>query len=134
MLCQRCKKRESTVTNHYADGSPSERYCDECASVVMGTPLAGHRFGSVFATDGVLRVTFSDGDVFRLQDFDTVDPTIYGNADQWIATIVQPVGGKRPNFARLFRPGSGLQFKESDIVEIFDEASFTILFAATNVA
>jgi len=35
MLCQRCKKRDATITNQYADGSPAERYCDECASIVI---------------------------------------------------------------------------------------------------
>ncbi|MFN7813286.1 MAG: hypothetical protein ACK5SI_11570 [Planctomycetia bacterium] len=134
MLCQRCNKRDATVTNKYADGSPTERFCDECASVVMGTPLAAHRFSTAFSTEGVLRITFTDGDVFRLQGFQTVHPTIYGDADRWNASIVQPVRGKHLDFARLFRPGSGLDFNESDITEIFDEASSTVLFAATDVA
>ena len=128
MLCQRCKNREATVTNHYADGTPTERYCDECASVVMGTPLAAHRLDAVFSTDGTLRVTFTHGDIFLLRDFDTVDATIYGDADRWTATVVQPVRGEHPDFARLFRPGSGLDFNESDIAEISDETSSTILY------
>ena len=134
MLCQRCKQRGATVTNQYADGSPTERYCDECASVVMGTPLAAHRFIAALSTEGVLRITFTDGDIFRLKDFETVHPTIYGDADRWTAIVVQPVRGKHPDFARLFHPGSGIDFNESEISEIFDEASSTILFAATNVA
>jgi len=133
MLCQRCKKRDATITNQYADGSPTEHYCDECASIVMCTPLAAHRLSTIFSTEGVLLITFTDGDVFRLKGFQTVHPTIYGDADRWNASIVQPVRGKNLDFARLFRSGSKLDFNESDIKEIFDEASSAIVFAAVNI-
>jgi hypothetical protein len=100
----------------------------------MGTPLATHRFASLLATDKVLRITFRDGDVFRLQYFSIINPTIYGYPDGWNATVVDAVHGHHPDFARLFRPGSGIDFYESDISEIFDECSSTPLFQATQVA
>ena len=95
---------------------------------------ATHRFGSLFATDHVLRSTFRHGDVFRLQGFDVVDPTIYGDTDRWTGWVVEAVHGSHPDFARLYRPGSGLDFHEPDITEIFDESSSTSLFQATQVA
>jgi hypothetical protein len=134
MLCDRCHQREVSDTIVHVDGRPDERYCPECASIVMGTSLAAHRFTSLFQTDGVLRITFRHGDIFRLQHFSIVNPTIYGHADQWTATVVEAVRGDHPDFARLYRPGSGLDFHESDISEIFDESSSTPLFQATQVA
>jgi hypothetical protein len=134
MLCDRCHQRETSDTIRHVDGRPDEHYCPECAAIVFGTPLAAHRFRSLFATDGILRITFSYGDVFRLQDFSVVNPTIYGDADRWTATVVEAVRANHRDFARLHRAGSGLDFNEKDIAEIFDEASSTSLFKATQVA
>ena len=134
MLCDRCHEREVSDTIVHTDGRADEHYCPECASIVMGTPLASHRFTSLFATDGVLRISFRHGDIFRLRDFSPVNPTIYGDADGWTATVVEAVRGHHPDFARLYRPGSGLDFFERDIAEIIDESSSTPLFQATQVA
>ena len=101
---------------------------------MSNTPRVTHRFGSLFATDHVLRLTFRRGDVFRLQGFDIVDPGIYGDADRWTGWVVEAVYGTHPDFARLYRPGSGLDFHESDVTEIFDESSSAPLFQATQVA
>ena len=107
----------------------SEHLCAICASEVHGTPLPAHRFSALFqANDPILRVGFADGDVFRLRKFATVDPSVEGFADQWVATVVEPVAGRHPDFARLFHSGSALQFVESDIAEIVDDSSGTILF------
>jgi hypothetical protein len=134
MLCDRCHEREVSDTIVHVDGRPDEHYCAECASIVMGTPRAVHRFASVFATDRVLRITFRHGDIFRLRDFSVVSPTIYGDADRWTATVVEAVRGDHPDFARLYRPGFGLDFNEKNISEIFDESSSTPLFQDTQVA
>ncbi|HEV2046735.1 MAG TPA: hypothetical protein VGQ95_09070 [Chthoniobacterales bacterium] len=134
MLCDRCHERETSDTIVHVDGRPDGHYCPECASVIFGTPRAAHRFASLFATNGVLRITFRDGDIFRLRDFSVVNPTIYGDADRWTSTVVEAVHGKHPDFARLHRPGGGLDFNERDISEIFDESSSTSLFQATQVA
>jgi hypothetical protein len=48
--------------------------------------------------------------------------------------VVEAVHGKHPDFARLHRPGGGLDFNERDISEIFDESSSSSLFQATQVA
>jgi hypothetical protein len=134
MLCDRCHQHEATVTIAQPVSSESEHYCEDCASIVMQTPRAAHRFGTLFATDHILRVTFREGDVFRLQGFDVVHPTVYGDADRWTGWVVEAVHGSHPDFARLYRPASGFDFHESDITEIFDESSSTRLFEATQVA
>lgn len=110
--------------------------CAECGSQLCRTPLPAHRFANYFDIPDVrvLRISFTCGDVFRLCGFLTVDPSIYGDPDRWTATVVEAVRGTHPDFARLFRPNSGLDFNESDITEIFDEASVTIVFRATSVA
>jgi hypothetical protein len=134
MLCDRCHERETSDTIGHVDGHPDEHYCPECASIVFGTPPAAHRFTSLFAMDRVLRITFRGGDIFRLQSFSVVNPTIYGDADRWTSTVVEAVRGKHPDFSRLHRSGGGLDFNEKDIVEIFDESSSTPLFQVTQVA
>ena len=96
----------------------------------MQTPLAAHRFGTLFSGDSVLRITFADGDIFRLRDFSTVHPTIYGDADKWTATVVEPVSGRHPKFEKLYRSGSGVDFVEKDIAEIFDETLQKIVYVA----
>jgi hypothetical protein len=135
MICDRCKQREVTIS-HFAPNPAepekplSQHLCAICASEVHGTPLPAHRFSALFqATDDpILRVSFAHGDVFRLRDFATVDPSEEGFADQWVATVVEPVAGRHPDFARLFHPGSGVQFIEADITEIIDDRSGTVLF------
>ena len=141
MLCSHCHKREVTVT-HFAPNraEPSsaliDAVCAECASQLYGTPLPAHRFAEHFDTaeDRVLRISFTGGNVYRLSGFGTVDPSIYGDADRWTATVVEAVHGTHPDFARFHRVGSGLDFNECNILEIFDESSSTILFRSPTVA
>jgi hypothetical protein len=135
MLCDRCHQREVAVMNFAPNSAEPEKpirenYCTQCASEVYGTPLPAHRFSAHFRqrSDPVLRVSFVHGDVFRLRGFSTVDPSVEGFADQWTATVVEPVAGKHPDFKRLFHPDSGVQFIESDISEIVDDSSGTVLF------
>ena len=70
----------------------------------------------------VMRVTFANGNVFRLKEFEQVDPSIYGDTDRW-CTCREAVGGSHPDFKRLFLPGSLLDLHKSDIAEVLDEAS-----------
>ncbi len=96
----------------------------------MITPLPAHRSGPLFAADDarVFLLTFRDGDVFRLRAFSIVDPSIYGIADRWTATIVEPVSGARSDFKRLFVASSGIDFEEADIVKIVADDSGEVLF------
>ena len=135
MLCEKCNDRGVTVTWHlYPDGADapeSHAFCASCAADYSGTPLAAHRFTGHF--DGpdefVLRIRFTWGDVFRLCRFETVDPTIYGDADRWNAEVVQAVHGKHPKFERHFRVGSLLDFNETDVAEIIDDATGLSLYS-----
>ena len=90
----------------------------------MNIPTASHRFGEFFDADAsrVFRVTFRDGMILRLISFSVVDPSIYGISDQWTATVVESVAGCS------FRPDSGLDFVESDVVEMLDERSAEIVY------
>ena len=135
MLCDRCQQREVTIMHFGRDPARPElpleqRLCAVCASEVYGTALPSHRFAQYFLRDGdpVLRVMFAAGDVYRLRSFSTVDPSVGGIPDQWVATVVEPIAGTHPDFRRLFRPGSGIQFVESDITQITDDSSGRMLF------
>ena len=94
------------------------------------TPLASHRFSELFKADDsrIFRITLRGEDILRLQSFVIVDPSIYGISDQWSAVVVEPVSGSHPDFHRLFHPGSGIDFVESDITEIVDEQAGTIIY------
>jgi hypothetical protein len=83
-------------------------------------PSASHRFREVFGEDAsrVFRITYRDGDILRMHSFYIVDPSIYSISDQWTATLVEQVHTKSH---RRHRPGTGIDFVESDIVEIYDE-------------
>jgi hypothetical protein len=93
-------------------------------------PTAAHQFGDLFRGDDsrVLRVSFSDGAVFRLRGFSVIDPSIYGDADKWMASVEEAIAGHHPDFRRLFPVGSSLDFVESDITEILDEGTGDTLF------
>ncbi len=90
----------------------------------MNIPSASHRFGKFFSADEsrVFRITFRDGMILRLVSFSVVDPSIYAISDQWTAVVVESVAG------RFFCPGGGLDFVESDIIEIVDESSAEIVY------
>ena len=91
-----------------------------------------HQLSHILERDDsrVMRVTFSNGNIFRLRDFEQVDPSIYGDSDRWCATIEEAVSGNHPDFHRLFLPGSMLDSHESDITEIIDESSGEIVYAS----
>ena len=65
--------------------------------------------------------------ILRLVSFSIVDPSIYAISDQWTATVVESVEG------HSFRPGDGLDFVESDVVEIVDERSAQIVYPHDHV-
>jgi hypothetical protein len=84
---------------------------------MSNAPIASHRFREIFGEDAsrVFRITFKSGEVFRLGACRVVDPSIYSISDQWTAVLAESVDS-------LFRQGSGVDFVESDVVEIFDES------------
>jgi hypothetical protein len=93
-------------------------------------PEATHRFEPLFTEDDnrVFRITLRRGGVFRLNCFTVLDPSIYGIPDQWCANVVEPIEGKHPKFHKLFHAGSGVDFVESDITEIVDDATGEVIY------
>ena len=76
----------------------------------------------------VLLVHFTDGEFYCIRGCYPVDPSIYGDSGRWSATVVESVSSLRPNFARLHTIGSGLDFLESDIEKITDQASGVVTY------
>ena len=95
-------------------------------------PVTSHRFRAMFEADAshIFRIALCDGDIFRLRSFSVVDPSIYSISDQWTAVVVEPISGRHPDFHKLFHSGSGIDFVESDIVEIFDETAGEAVYVA----
>ncbi len=94
------------------------------------TPPSSHQFGEFFEADDslIFRITFECEDILRLRSFFIVDPSINEISDQWTALVVEPIAGKHPDFHRLFHSGSGIDFVESDITEIFDEKADLVIY------
>ena len=87
-----------------------------------------HRLGTVFEsveTAGV-DVQFSDGEVLRLRSFVALDVSVYGQVDGWSAEIVACISSRR---GRLFRPGNGIDFQESDVVAVQDPVRGQVLYS-----
>jgi hypothetical protein len=97
-----------------------------------GIVEASHRYACLLdaSEDRVFRVTFTNGDIFRLRQWSQIAPSTYGDPDGWCATVVEIVRASEPKKKRLFRPGSGVDILESDISEIFDEANGSIVHPA----
>jgi hypothetical protein len=83
---------------------------------------------SIFPSDRnlIVRISFKDGEVFRLRSCNAVDKTIYDKKGLWSGEIVEIL--KRPNSKLELRAGTGLDFSEQDIAEIFDESSQQVTF------
>ncbi len=80
-------------------------------------------WSGVFATDHALRIRFCDGEVFELSNFAAADED-----GKWSAVIVELQSDAEPHRKRLFRPGSGLDFRTAEVSEIVDVASRRVLF------
>jgi hypothetical protein len=95
-------------------------------------PSSSHRFRELFEADAtrIFRITLRGEDVFRLRRFCIVDPSIDYLPDEWNADVVEPISGKHPKFQQLFHSGSGVDFVESEITEIFDETSGEKVYVA----
>ena len=88
-----------------------------------------HKLYEFFPTarDSVVRVTFKDGEVYRLSSCYAVDETVYDKIGLWCGEVIEIVkvsAGKKSNL----HVGSGMDFFEEDITETYDEASQQLLF------
>jgi hypothetical protein len=88
-----------------------------------------HKLYEFFPTsaDAIVRVSFSDGEIFRLKSCYAVDETVYDKKGLWCGVIVETVKVLAEKSKRL-RAGNGLDFLEDEIIEIYDEASQQFLF------
>jgi hypothetical protein len=81
--------------------------------------------------DSRLRIRFVDGETYVLQTISERPQESEDEADLsglWCGEIVS-TEGLSPNRKRLFSPGSGLDFRGSDILEIRDDQTSRVLFS-----
>ena len=99
-------------------------------------PRATHRFRLLFESDAarVFRVTFNNGDTLLLRRFVFIDPSVNGILDEWSAEIVEAISGAHPDFHKLFHPGSGIDFGESEIAEIIDASNGALIYQTKRAA
>lgn len=100
---------------------------------MASTPQVVHQLAPVFARDDTqtYRVSFCDGDVFRLRQLTPTDHSFDEGIAKWMAEIVEAVSGALPDFHQRFQPGSFVEFLESDIREIIREETGETLFSST---
>ncbi|XHR30860.1 MAG: hypothetical protein ACFUZC_09900 [Chthoniobacteraceae bacterium] len=74
-----------------------------------------------------LRIKIHTSDVFVIRDIYALDKSIYGLDGGWSGTIVSTSG---LSFCKknLFKDGSGVDFYESDVSEIFDETTDELIY------
>jgi hypothetical protein len=92
-----------------------------------GIPKPAHRFQSLFQRKdaGIFRITFRQGDVFRLWNFEPDDPSVSGDDDAWNADAKEAISSKNwKGVGDRIRMG----FRESDVIEILDEQSGQVVF------
>lgn len=92
-------------------------------------PPPAHRFANLLQRPGagVFRIKLKDGNVFRLRNFETFDPKVYGQADGWVGVVVESGAANLPSYRMASDTNFG-PFVESDITEIFDEDAKEIVF------
>jgi hypothetical protein len=88
-----------------------------------------HKLYEFFPTsvDVVVRVTFKDGEVYRLASCYAVDETVYDKKGLWSGDVIEIVKVPAEKIKSL-RVGNGMDFFEQDVAEIYDEASQQVLF------
>jgi hypothetical protein len=87
-----------------------------------GIPKPAHRFEPLFKKDStqVFRITFRQGDIFQLYNFEGDDPSISGDDDAWSADVKAAIA---TNYWKDVGGNMKIGFRESDVLEIFDEQS-----------
>ena len=86
------------------------------------TGRTGHRF----------RIRFKDGEIYTLDDLCPISPEVYGVTGQWSGHVVAAeIAAEKQRF---HRSGSGVDFSENDVAEIFDVTAGEQLMPSDSVA
>ncbi len=89
-----------------------------------------HSLCDVLSLDGVLTVHFCDARHFELSGCWPVDSSIYHDRGRWCCTVERYVGADEEG-RRLFRPGTGLDLMEDDIVSVTEKSTGDVLYQKT---
>jgi hypothetical protein len=89
-----------------------------------------HDLCDVLDSEGVLTVRFSDGRDFELCDCWPVDSSVSGDRGRWCCSVEQCLSADQRD-RLLFRPGTGLDVLEKDIVIVVNKTTGEILYHKT---
>jgi hypothetical protein len=89
-----------------------------------------HKLNDVLACEGVLVVRFSDGHDFEVSGCHPVDYSIYRLNGGWCGSVERYLGNSEKKNS-LFRPNSGIDFYEDDIISIEEKTTGKILYRRT---
>ncbi len=112
------------------------RGIDACTmeTVISCCPFCGtdisvkntHRVQDVLAADCEFRIHFANGSEVVVKDCSPVDFSIYHQTGGWSGTIVDFEGTEAQ--INLFKPGSGIDFYEDDIVSVQRNGTCDLLY------
>ena len=89
-----------------------------------------HELVNVFRRAGTLIVDFSDGDQFAVTHCSPIDYSIYHRRGGWCGTVIEYLGSSEKK-KRLFRPDSGIDLYEEDIVRVTDKNTGEVIWQKT---
>ena len=89
-----------------------------------------HDLCDVLPRAGILIVQLTDGDTFEVSECWPIDYSIYQLRGGWCGTVEQYLGTSDKK-KRLFRPRSGIDLYESDIVSVADKSDGKVLYQRT---
>lgn len=92
-------------------------YCPFCGTNISIKDT--HRLEDVFSVDSEFQIHFDDGTELSVKDCESIDFSIYHKAGGWSGSVVAFTGSEKQ--LKLFKPGSGIDFYEDDILSIRDK-------------
>jgi len=99
-------------------------YCPFCG---MDISLKNtHRLEGVLSIDSEFQICLADGIEMEVKDCVPVDFSIYRQTGGWSGSVVTLTGSEKQ--MRLFKPGSGIDFYEDDILTIRNSRTGDIVY------
>lgn len=85
-----------------------------------------HRLEEVLSTDSEFQIRFADGTEVQVKGCVPIDFSIYHKTGGWSGSVVAFAGSEKQ--MKLFRPGSGIDFYEDDVLTIQNNRTGEIVY------
>jgi hypothetical protein len=99
-------------------------YCPFCGTDISIKDT--HRLEDVLSVDSEFQIRFDDGTELNVKDCEPIDFPIYHRIGGWNGSLVAFAGSQ--SAMKLFKPGSGVDFYEDDILSIRNNQTGDIVY------